>query len=97
MTEDKELIIDLEFAICAKLRPTFLAVSMPDPEDGTIEIVISCTQFNYKSIQERVSILFRLTETYCPRILEDRLLLVSAFSNSEMDDVLDDIFSRELF
>lgn len=94
---DKELIMDLEFALIAKLRPTFLAISEPDEDDGTIEIVIACTQFNYKSIQERVSILFRLTETYCPRILEDRLLLVSAFSNSEMDDVLGEIFSRELF
>ena len=97
MTADREMLIDLEFALCAKLRPTFLAISEPDEENGTIEIVISCTQFNHRTIQERISMIFKLTQEYCPRILEDRLIIVSAFSNSEMDNVLDDIFSQEIF
>lgn len=96
-SKDRELIIDLEFALCAKLRPTFLAISEPDEDDGSIEVVVSCTQFNYKSIQERVSILFNLISEYVPSILEDRLLIVTALSNSEMELVLDDIFSKELF
>ena len=97
MTSDKEMIIDLEFAICAKLRPTFLAISEPDEDDRSIEIVIACTQFNNKTIQERVSIVFNLIQNYTPAILEDRLLIVTALNNSEMEGVLDDIFSKELF
>jgi hypothetical protein len=96
MTSDKEMIIDLEFLICAKLRPTFLSVADPD-EDGTIEIVIACTQFNYKSIQERISIFFKLLDQYLPDILKERLVLVGAYSNSEIEEILDDIFSRELY
>jgi hypothetical protein len=97
MSYDKELIIDLEFALCAKLQPTFLAISEPDEDTGEIEIIISCNQFNRKNIQERVSIIFKLIENYVPAILEDRLILVTALNNNEMDEVLDDLFSRELF
>lgn len=97
MSYDKELIIDLEFALCAKLQPTFLAISNPDEDTGEIEIVIACTQFGRKNIQERIAIIFKLISEYVPAILDERLLIVSAFSNSEMDDVLDDLFSRELF
>jgi hypothetical protein len=97
MSYDKELIIDLEFALCAKLQPVFLAISEPDEDTGEIEIIISCNQFNRKNIQERVAIIFRLIENYVPAILEDRLIVVTALNNNEMDEVLDDLFSRELF
>lgn len=97
LPEDKELIIDLEFALCAKLRPVFLAISEPDEDDGTIEIVIGCLQFQHKSIQERISIVFRLIERYCPSILLERLVIVQAYSSSEIENILDDIFSQELF
>lgn len=92
----KEDIIDLEFALCAKLRPTFLAISSED-EDGDIEIIISCNQFSNKSIQERTSIVFNLISEYVPVILEEHLLIIQTYDNKEMDLVLDDIFSRELF
>ena len=96
MTE-RESLIDLEFLLIAKLRPTFLAISDPDEDDGSIEIVIACTQFNRKTIQERISIVFKLISEYLGYILEDRLILVTALNNNEMDEVLDDLFSRELF
>ena len=97
MSYDKELIIDLEFALCAKLQPVFLAISEPDEDTGEIEIIISCNQFNRKNIQERVAIIVLLIENYVPAILEDRLIVVTALNNNEMDEVLDDLFSRELF
>jgi len=97
MSYDKELIIDLEFALCAKLQPVFLAISEPDEDTGEIEIIISCNQFGRKNIQERVSIIFQLIQNYVPDILEDRLIVVTALNNNEMDEVLDDLFSRELF
>ncbi len=99
MTPTRELLIDLEFVLIAKLRPVFLAISNPDDsEDGSVEIVIACMQFANKTIQERVSIVFNLLSEYLPNILlEDRLLIIQTFSNSEMESVLDDIFGQEIF
>lgn len=95
---DRELLIDLEFLLIAKLRPTFLIITNPEEdEDGDIQIVMACSQFANKSIQERISIIFKLISDYMPDIINIRLIVVQAYSNSEMDKVLDDLFSRELF
>ena len=93
----KEQIIDIEFALIAKLRPIFLAISTPLEEDDDLEIVIGCSQFSNKTIQERVSIVFKLISEYRGDILDERLIVVQTFSSSELDNVLDDIFSQELF
>lgn len=94
-SEIKEQLVDLEFALCSKLRPTFLTINESD--DKTIQIIVSCIQFKNKSIQQRISIIFRLIESYVPDILKDRLIVVQAYDNLEIDNILDDIFSQELF
>lgn len=94
---DREIIIDLELLLCAKLRPTFIASNVSEDYENTIEIVISCTQFGNKRIEDRVHIIFNLLSWHFPDILEERLVIVSALSNPEIDDILDDIFSKEIF
>lgn len=93
MIPAREVILDIEHVLCAKMRPTFLAVQ---ENNDDILILVSCIAFNRMSIQERISSVFSLLGYYCNDIFDSRLIVVSAFSSSEMDIVLNDVFTKEL-
>lgn len=86
--------IDLEHALCAYARPTFLAITKPD-EDNDIQIVISCLAFDTMSVQERINYVFSIIRKYSPQSLNDRLIIVQAYSSDEIEHVLFDLFLPE--
>lgn len=90
--EDKHLLLDLEYALCAKLRPTFLAIS-PDTEFDAVDVIISTQAFTYMTIEKRVNTVFSLIKAHCPAILkEGKLVVVQAFTASEIEELLEDMF-----
>lgn len=97
MTQLKYQLADIEYAISVKLRPTFLIITNPNETlENEVQILLSCGQFTNKTIQERVAIVFNLILQYVPDILDEYLVIVQAYSNDEMEILLDDIFQKEL-
>ena len=93
-TPSKELqlyLAKLETILVSQYRPVFLAIMSPD-ENGDIQIIISCIQFNYLTIQERINHIFNLLNDKIPDIVKDRLILIQAFSTEQMEDVLLEVF-----
>lgn len=86
--------INLEQALCAYARPTFLAITKPD-EDNDIQIVISCLAFETMTVQERINYVFGIIRKYSPDSLNDRLIIVQAYTSDEMERVLFDLFLPE--
>jgi stress-induced morphogen len=90
--DNKELLIDLENALCTKMRPTFLAITDPDADmDGDIQVLISCIAFKGKSIQERVSMVFGVIKQYVPKAMDDRLIVVQCYDGDQIVEILDTI------
>lgn len=81
----------IQLVFSAYARPTFFAVTKPD-DDNHIAIVISCLAFRTMNVGERISYLFGLLTKHIPDILEDRLIIIQAYSPKEMEEVLDQIF-----
>jgi hypothetical protein len=94
-SEAIELLAELEYALCAKLRPTFLVLSPPN-EFKEIHVIISTLAFKHMTIQERTNNTFSLIKQYSPVILDKYLLVIQTYSSDEMDEVLEDIFTKEL-
>lgn len=84
----------LEKQLILFLRPSFLHITEPDFDDD-IQVLISTRQFNNKTVQERISTVFKIIKTHCPKILKDRLLVIQAYTPNEMDDILDYVFNDE--
>lgn len=91
---DKYLLADLEYALCTKLRPTFLVIAdLSKDGDGSVEVMLSCIAFRNKSIQERVSMVFNMIKQYVPKILEERNVVVHCYDSTEIIDIIDNIVS----
>ena len=91
--EDKYLLAELEYMLCAKLRPTFLAISK-DNEYSAIDVIISTQAFKYMTIEKRVNSVFNLIRQYSPGILkEGKLVVVQAFTAKEIEELLEDMFT----
>lgn len=86
----------LEHILCAYARPVFLAITQPD-EDNDIQIVISAIAFKTMSVPGRVGYVFNLIKTHAPDLLKDRLIVVQAYSPSEMEEVMDKLLIPEAF
>lgn len=91
----KELSADLEYLLCVKLRPTFLIINYNHLED-CFEILISTIAFNKMKIEERIKNIFNLILVYKPDIIKSKLVVIQAHSSEEINDLLDDIFTKEL-
>lgn len=90
-------IADIEYAISAYLRPTFLMVVTPEEGCNEIHIVVSCIQFRNKPIQTRIASVFQLLSNRLNgRILEDYLIVIKAFDGPEIEEFLDNVFDEEL-
>jgi hypothetical protein len=85
----------LEYVLCAYARPIFLAITEPD-EDNDIQVVISSLAFKTMNVGERVSYVFGLIRKHLPEILNDRLVIIQAYSPEEIEEVLDKVFLPEL-
>ena len=83
----------LEYELIIQFRPVFLFISSPS-DTGEIQIVLSCVKFNYLTIQERVTEIFKLINLKCPDIIENRLLIIQAFDTKQMEDVLIEVFDE---
>lgn len=95
-SEEKELVAELEYALSVKLRPTFLIITNPNQHpEGDIYIMISTIAFKNMSVEKRVKTVFSLISKHVPDILEDRLVVIQAYSSDELEDVIEDIFSGE--
>ena len=87
--------IRLEHILCAYARPIFLAITEPD-EDNDIQVVISSLAFKTMNVGERVSYVFGLIKKHAPDVLNDRLVIIQAYSPDEIEEVLDKVFFPEL-
>lgn len=90
--QNEDLIIDIEYVLCAYARPTFLSISDPDEHDGRIEILISSNVFDTMSIQQRITYVFNLLNSYIPDIIYNTLIIVNAHTNDEIEEILEEIF-----
>lgn len=88
---DNTLITALEVLLSIKFRPTFLALTI-DTIDGTIEVVMSCKQFETISISERTISVFNEIQKELPLLLQDHLVVLQCFDSKQMEQVLDDLF-----
>lgn len=86
--------IKIEHILSAYARPVFLSVTKPD-ENNDIAIVISAIAFKTMSIPGRVGYVFNLIKTHAPDTLNDRLVVIQAYSPSEMEDIIDAGFSNQ--
>lgn len=91
--------VKIEYVLSAYLRPTFLIISRSDTEeeDNEIQILVSAHQFSYMNVQERIGHVFGILQKHCAEILLNKLIVVQAFDNSELEIVVDDIFNEEMF
>jgi hypothetical protein len=96
MTSDREFLIDLELLLCTKLRPSFIACSISEEFPDAFEVIISCPQFRNRTIEDRVHMIFNLISYFFEDSIKTRLIIVSALDNIEMDNLLDEIFSKEI-
>lgn len=94
--ELKERVADLEQILITKLRPTFLIITDPNIHyEGDIYIVISTLSFKNMSIQKRIKSVFSLILKYIPDIIKNRLVVIQAYSGSEIEEVIEDAFSGD--
>ncbi len=84
----------LENSLILSFRPSFLHITSPDI-DNDIQVLISTRHFNAKNVHERIIMVYNLIKKTCPKVLEDRLVVVQAYTPIEMDDVLEYVFNDE--
>ncbi len=84
----------LEKSLIIFFRPSFLHITSPDFDDD-IQVVISTRHFSNKTVQERIIMVYNLIKKDCPQILDDRLVVVQAYTPNEMDDILEYVFSDD--
>lgn len=88
----------IEYVISAHLRPTFLAITNPeDDENGDIQIVVSAHQFSYMTVPQRVTHVFSILNKHLPEVLQNRLIIVTPYDTIEMEEIINDIFNKEMF
>ena len=73
--------------------PVYLHIVPPD-KDGDMQIIISAPRFKNLTIQQRITEIFTLLYFKCADILENRLIVIQAFSEQQMHNVLKDVFSE---
>lgn len=83
----------LEHILVSSLSPGFLHLTPPD-KDGDIQIIISAPKFNNLSIPQRITEVFTLLYHSCPDILDNRLIVIQAFSEQQMHDVVRNVFNE---
>lgn len=88
--------VKIEHILSAYARPVFLSVTKPD-ENNDIVIVISTIAFKTMSIPGRIGFVYNLIKNHAPDTLNDRLVVVQAYSPSEMEDVMDFLFKTDSY
>jgi hypothetical protein len=86
--------VKIEHILSAYARPVFLSVTKPD-ENNDIAIVISTIAFKTMSIPGRIGYIFNLIKNHAPDTLNDRLVVIQAYSPSEMQDLIDVGFNKQ--
>jgi len=86
----------IEHVLSAYARPVFLAITKPN-EDNDIQVVISTIAFKTMSVGERIAYIFNLLKKHIPDTLNDRLIVVQAYSPDEMEQAIDELFIPALF
>lgn len=94
-TELRELAADIEWALCAKFRPTFLIIELHDEED--LEILVSCIAFETMSVQQRISSIFSLLFKSLGDKMEGVSIRIKALNREELDTWLGTCFDEELY
>lgn len=89
-------LVVLEKSLILFFRPSFLHITSPDM-DNDIQILISTRHFNNKTVQERMIMVYNLIKKDCPTVLNDRLVVVQAYTPLEMDEVLEYVFNDEQY
>lgn len=67
-----------------------------EEETNEIHLVISCIQFKNKTIQKRIAGVFNLINKYIPAIINEYLIVVSAYDGPEIEEYLDHVFDEEI-
>lgn len=92
------LLPRLEYVLSAHLRPTFLVITDPrDDINEDIHIVVSAHQFSYMTVPERITHVFKIISAHLPEILQKHLIVIQAYDTVEMEEVLGNIITEEMF
>lgn len=86
----------LEKSLILFFRPSFLHITSPDL-DNDIQVLIATRHFNAKNVHERILMVYSEIKKNCPQVLKDRLVVVQAYTPTEMDDVLEYVFNDEQY
>jgi len=78
-------MVYLECLMINEFDPSFLQV---DYQQGLIYLFVVCDNFKYYSISERINSIFSLLRYDCPDILKEHPIIVEAFDNSELDEMM---------
>lgn len=82
-------LVDIETALVAGLRPSFLAIGF---QDGFIHIIVSHPSFEHKSISKRIRICYDLIRSHDRQILKDNSIIIETYDSHELTDLLEDSF-----
>ena len=90
-------IEDIEYIISVHLRPSYLLVIGLEENTNEINVIISCSQFNTKTIQKRVAIVFNLLFAKLNgKMLDDFLIIAYCFNREEMLEYIDNCFEEKI-
>lgn len=93
--QDTVILAALESLLAIKFRPTFLALTI-NQDDGIIQVVMSCLNFNHQSINERTISVFNEINRELPQLIDEHLIVLQCFNSEEIERVIDDLFQEEL-
>jgi len=85
----------LESVLVNFFSPSFLHITKPD-EDNDIQLIISSSQFNHLTTQERIKSIMECIMLNLPNMFENRLIIIQAYATDEFEDVIDYLLEDEL-
>lgn len=88
----KTAMIYIEALMINDMDPIFLQT---DYQNGFIYLFIVCEQFKYYTISERIQSLFTLLKYDCSEILKEHPVIIEAFSESELDEIMRNVKTIE--
>jgi len=80
----------IERVLIADLRPIFIGSEFLEKEN-TLNLIISCRMFSNMEIEERIKLVYNVIDK-CEEIKDKPLVIVQAFSEEEMNELLETIF-----
>lgn len=78
-----------EKALIIALKPFFIGSEFIE-EENVLNLVVACKAFNYLAPSERIQMVYDILEN-CEYIEEDLIVIVQAYNQEELDELLETI------